>query len=158
MSPDSGLPTSASGSSNGSSNNDGCITGKGQSSQLARLRLMQIVSQGSPTGAFSYSQGLEWAVETGWIYDINTFESWVREQLQGMLAQQELPLMLRFYRAFEACVSDACALDPIAPDQSSLEPSSREQSFVEPDALAPAAVEYNTVLCWSLITIRFSPE
>ena len=140
MSPDSGLPTSASGSSNGSSNNDGCITGKGQSSQLARLRLMQIVSQGSPTGAFSYSQGLEWAVETGWIYDINTFESWVREQLQGMLAQQELPLMLRFYRAFEACVSEARALDQIALDQ-----RAPEQSSLEPDALAPAAVEYNAV-------------
>ena len=151
MSPDSGLPTNAS----GSSNNDGCITGKGQSSQLARLRLMQIVSQGSPTGAFSYSQGLEWAVETGWIYDIHTFESWVREQLQGMLAQQELPLMLRFYRAFEACVSEARALDPIALDQrainqrsleqSSPEQSSLEQSSLEPDALAPAAVEYNAV-------------
>ena len=97
MSPNSGLPTNASGSSNSSSNNDGCITGTGQTPQLALLRLMQIVSQGSPTGAFSYSQGLEWAVETGWIYDIHTFESWVREQLQGMLAQQELPLMLRFY-------------------------------------------------------------
>lgn len=159
MSPNSGLPTNASGSSNsssnGGSNNDGCITGTGQTPQLALLRLMQIVSQGSPTGAFSYSQGLEWAVETGWIYDIHTFESWVREQLQGMLAQQELPLMLRFYRAFEACVSEARALDPIALDQrainqrsieqSSPEQSSLEQSSLEPDALAPAAVEYNAV-------------
>ena len=156
MSPNSGLPTNASGSSNGnsssngSSNNDGCITGKAQTSQLAQLRLMQIVSQGSPTGAFSYSQGLEWAVETGWIYDIHTFESWVREQLQGMLAQQELPLMLRFYRAFEACVSEARALDPIALDQRALELSSPEQSSFEksspePDALAPAAVETNAV-------------
>ena len=155
MSPNSGLPTNASGSSNSSSNNDGCITGTGQTPQLALLRLMQIVSQGSPTGAFSYSQGLEWAVETGWIYDIHTFESWVREQLQGMLAQQELPLMLRFYRAFEACVSEARALDPIALDQralnqraleqSSPEQSSLEQSSLEPDALAPAAVEYNAV-------------
>ena len=154
MSPNSGLPTNASGSSNsssnGGSNNDGCITGTGQTPQLALLRLMQIVSQGSPTGAFSYSQGLEWAVETGWIYDIHTFESWVREQLQGMLAQQELPLMLRFYRAFEACVSEARALDPIALDQRainqrSIEQSSPEQSSLEPDALAPAAVEYNAV-------------
>ena len=150
MSPNSGLPTNASGSSNSSSNNDGCITGTGQTPQLALLRLMQIVSQGSPTGAFSYSQGLEWAVETGWIYDIHTFESWVREQLQGMLAQQELPLMLRFYRAFEACVSEARALDPIALDQRainqrSIEQSSPEQSSLEPDALAPAAVEYNAV-------------
>ena len=67
-----------------------------------------------------------------------------------MLAQQELPLMLRFYRAFEACVSEARALDPIALDQRainqrSIEQSSPEQSSLEPDALAPAAVEYNAV-------------
>jgi len=71
-----------------------------QGSLLPMLRLLQIVSQGSPTGAFSYSQGLEWAVQVGWIHDRCTFESWLREQLQGTLARQELPLMLRLYDAY----------------------------------------------------------
>lgn len=75
-------------------------------SQLAMLRLMQIISQGSPTGAFSYSQGLEWAVEAGWVHNRTTFELWLHEQLQGPLAQQELPLMLRLYNAFSANASE----------------------------------------------------
>ena len=31
--------------------------------QLARLRLNQLISPALPIGAFTYSQGLEWAVE-----------------------------------------------------------------------------------------------
>ena len=34
---------------------------------LALLRLLQWVSPSLPIGGFTYSQGLEWAVEAGWI-------------------------------------------------------------------------------------------
>ena len=129
MSPGDELPSAC-----GSNKAEGFITGNGQTSQLALLRLMQIVSQGSPTGAFSYSQGLEWAVEAGWVYDIHTFESWVREQLQGTLAQQELPLMLRLYRAFEVCASETRAPEVAAP-----EANSREAIAPEADARKAAA-------------------
>lgn len=40
------------------------------------LRLLHLVSPTLPTGAFSYSQGLEWTVEAGWVTDrsaIRTF-------------------------------------------------------------------------------------
>ncbi len=110
----------------------------GQSSQLALLRLMQIVSQGSPTGAFSYSQGLEWAVDAGWIHDAATFELWVQEQLMGTLAQQELPLMLRFYRAFEASAFEAGAFEA-----SGAVGSSAVASGGEPGALNGSAPEPN---------------
>ena len=63
---------------------------------------MQIISQSLPTGAFSYSQGLEWAVEAGWIHDRETFEVWLQEQLQGNMAKQELPLLQRLYYACES--------------------------------------------------------
>ncbi len=120
----------------------------GQSSQLALLRLMQIVSQGSPTGAFSYSQGLEWAVDAGWVHDAATFELWVQEQLMGTLAQQELPLMLRFYRAFEAGVFEASAFEASAFEVSAfearaLEPSGAVASGGEPGALDGSAPEPN---------------
>ena len=36
---------------------------------LARLRLLHLVSPSLPVGAFTYSQGLEWAVECGWVSD-----------------------------------------------------------------------------------------
>ena len=41
---------------------------------LGRLRLMQLVSPALPIGAFTYSQGLEWAVEAGWVRDTATLE------------------------------------------------------------------------------------
>jgi urease accessory protein len=75
--------------------------------QLPLMRLMQVISQSSPTGAFSYSQGLEWAVEAGWIQDGHTFENWVCEQLQGALTRQDLPLLQRVY---EACLAGDRAL------------------------------------------------
>ena len=37
--------------------------------ELARLRLLHLVSPSLPIGAFSFSQGLEWAVEYGWVRD-----------------------------------------------------------------------------------------
>jgi len=70
-------------------------------STVATLRLMQIVSAGSPTGAFSYSQGLEWAVEAGWVSDEGTFEQWLLEQLQGTVTWQDLPLLKRLYLAVQ---------------------------------------------------------
>jgi urease accessory protein len=67
------------------------------------MRLMQVISQSLPTGAFSYSQGLEWAVEAGWINSGHTFETWVCEQLQGTLTKQDLPLLQRVY---DACMAN----------------------------------------------------
>ncbi|MEN9435068.1 MAG: hypothetical protein RLZZ422_2657, partial [Pseudomonadota bacterium] len=36
-------------------------------SQLPLVRLMHLVSPSLPIGSFTYSQGIEWAVEYGWI-------------------------------------------------------------------------------------------
>ncbi|MGL4592001.1 MAG: urease accessory protein UreF, partial [Aestuariivirga sp.] len=33
------------------------------------LQLLRLVSPSLPVGAFSYSRGLEWAVQTGWVKD-----------------------------------------------------------------------------------------
>ncbi|EEY2172882.1 urease accessory protein UreF, partial [Escherichia coli] len=45
-----------------------------------RLRLMQLASNSLPVGGYSWSQGLEWAVEAGWVEDSAAFEHW--QQLQ----------------------------------------------------------------------------
>ena len=39
-------------------------------SLLSELRMLQLASPSLPTGGFAYSQGLEWAVEAGWINDV----------------------------------------------------------------------------------------
>jgi len=47
--------------------------------QLARL--LQLASTTLPVGAFSYSQGLEWAVEAGIVRDEATARDWLRTTL-----------------------------------------------------------------------------
>ncbi len=80
---------------------------------LALLRLLQIASPNLPTGAFSYSQGLEWAVEAGWVTDSSSFTQWLQEQLDGTMKQQELPLLILLYKAYtnrdEARALELCA-------------------------------------------------
>ena len=72
-------------------------------SELSRLRLLHLVSPTLPIGAFTYSQGLEWAVECGWVTDDNTLRDWVSDLLQSSMTHLELPLLARLYRA---CAED----------------------------------------------------
>ena len=44
---------------------------------LALLRLLQLVSPGLPIGMYSYSQGLERAVDDGWIRNADDCEAWL---------------------------------------------------------------------------------
>lgn len=76
------------------------MTKESTSDAKAQLRLLQFLSPAMPVGAYSYSQGLEWAVEQRWIVDEKTFEQWVVELIGSALALQELPLLRRLHRAF----------------------------------------------------------
>lgn len=71
------------------------------SSDLALLRLLQLASPGLPVGGFTYSQGLEWAVEAGWVSTTEGFCNWQREQLHDTLGYLDWPLLARLYRACE---------------------------------------------------------
>ena len=75
--------------------------------QLGRLRLMQLVSPALPIGAFTYSQGLEWAVEAGWVRDTATLADWLEGLMDDGLAQLELPILKRLYQACEKEAFDA---------------------------------------------------
>lgn len=68
---------------------------------LARLRLLQLASPGLPVGGFTYSQGLEWAVEAGWLVDRHSVEDWLSGLLVDSLATWDLALLARLYRACE---------------------------------------------------------
>ncbi|WP_060507407.1 urease accessory protein UreF [Pseudomonas sp. NBRC 111124] len=78
-------------------------------SDLALLRLLQLASPGLPVGGFTYSQGLEWAVEAGWVRDTAGFSAWQREQLHDTLAHLDWPVLARLYRACEADDAQAFA-------------------------------------------------
>ncbi|MFK0310765.1 urease accessory protein UreF [Pseudomonas sp. NPDC090233] len=74
-------------------------------SDLALLRLLQLASPGLPVGGFTYSQGLEWAVEAGWVRDVAGFSAWQREQMRDTLAYLDWPILARLYHACQ--VDDA---------------------------------------------------
>ncbi len=69
--------------------------------ELASLRLFQLISPALPIGAFTYSQGMEWAVENAWIKTPKDLSGWLYDVLQDSLVWLELPLMQRLYRAAE---------------------------------------------------------
>jgi urease accessory protein len=66
------------------------------------LRLLQLVSPSLPVGAFSYSQGLEAAVESGAIHDAASATRWIGDVLELSLAGMEAPLFLRMASAWRA--------------------------------------------------------
>ncbi|MGD9604381.1 MAG: urease accessory protein UreF [Gammaproteobacteria bacterium] len=75
---------------------------------MALLRLLQLASPGLPIGAYAYSQGLEWAVEAGWVHDVPSLARWIGEALDTSLAQVDVPALARLHRA--ASTADAPAL------------------------------------------------
>jgi urease accessory protein len=67
---------------------------------LALARLFQLVSPGLPIGAYSYSQGLEKAIEDAWLVDEATVAAWLRGQLDHGLAFVDVPIFARLYDAW----------------------------------------------------------
>jgi len=66
---------------------------------LSGLRLLQLISPNLPTGAFTYSQGMEWAVECGWLTNKEQTRQWLQSVLRDSLQYLELPVLLRLYEA-----------------------------------------------------------
>jgi urease accessory protein len=66
------------------------------------LHLLRLVSQGLPTGAFSYSRGLEAAVAAGWVQGEAGACDWILGTLQSNLASLDGALFWRMARALEA--------------------------------------------------------
>ena len=74
---------------------------------LARRRLWQLVSPTLPVGAYSYSGGLEWAIETGWVGDEEAVADWMQGQLEHTLGRVDIPLLHRLYQAWQASDTEA---------------------------------------------------
>jgi len=70
-------------------------------SDIASLRLYQLISPSLPIGSFTYSQGMEWAVENAWVNNVDSLSGWLETQMKDSLAWLELPLLLRLHGACE---------------------------------------------------------
>lgn len=67
---------------------------------LALLRLLQLVSPGLPIGMYSYSQGFEGAVEEGLIKNDADAEEWLSGLLNNSLQRIDLPILARLHAAW----------------------------------------------------------
>jgi urease accessory protein len=74
---------------------------------LALTRLLQLASPALPVGAYTYSQGLEWAVEAGTVQNETGALAWIADQLDWNLGRYEAPLLARMMEAWTAGAQDA---------------------------------------------------
>jgi urease accessory protein len=66
------------------------------------LRLLHLASPALPIGAFHFSQGLEYAVDAGWIRDESGALEWIGGVADASLATLDLPVLLRLHAAWMA--------------------------------------------------------
>ncbi len=74
---------------------------------LGLTRLLQLASPTLPVGAYSYSGGLEYAIEDGLVTDARSAETWLRDVLDFSVGSFEAPL---WWRMSGAMVQDDYAV------------------------------------------------
>lgn len=77
----------------------------------ALLRLMQLASPALPVGGFSYSEGLESAVDAGLVGSEAQAGDWLLDQLRLVLERSDLPLVAAAFAAWQ--VDDADRLQAL---------------------------------------------
>jgi len=75
-------------------------------SPLARLRLQSWLSPAFPTGSYSYSHGLEWAVEAGYIDNRESLVDWLEADLRFGSGRNEA---IFFSEAWRSARDNDCA-------------------------------------------------
>lgn len=70
-------------------------------SATALLQLMWLASPALPVGSFSYSEGLEAAVEAGIVADESQAARWLRDQLHLGLARSDIAVVAKAYGAWQ---------------------------------------------------------
>lgn len=68
----------------------------------ALLRLLQLTSPSLPVGSFAYSQGLETAIEIGWVSDESSLSQWLEEQLAYSFGRVDLPVFVRLHASLQS--------------------------------------------------------
>jgi urease accessory protein len=129
--------TGATGHSEGgaetSENRDGMKVGEA----AALYRLMTWLSPSFPVGAFSYSSGIEWAVEAGDIHDAASLREWLASMLADGSGFCDGVFLAHAYRAvssgdeaaLRAIAELACAFVPSR--ERHLETSAQGRAFIE---------------------------
>lgn len=70
--------------------------------EIPLARLLLLASPALPVGAYSYSQGLESAVEAGVVGDRTMAQNWIGDALDNSIARVEAPIFLRLIESWRA--------------------------------------------------------
>lgn len=70
-------------------NNEKAIT----SHSLQLLRLFQLVSSNLPVGGYTFSQGLEYAIDSGWLKSESDVKLWIEQYVENTLIYTDLPIV-----------------------------------------------------------------
>ncbi|ETX10098.1 urease accessory protein UreF [Marinomonas ushuaiensis DSM 15871] len=61
--------------------------------EASLLRLLQLSSVSLPVGGYAFSQGMEYAIDKGWVARKTDVSDWVGLQLQQSVARVDLPIL-----------------------------------------------------------------
>src|SRR3984893_3449287 len=112
-------------------------SGMKQGEAAALYRLMTWLSPAFPVGAFSYSSGIEWAVEAGDIVDAASLRDWLAAMLADGAGFCDGVLLCHAHRAAsshdEAGLRETAELGAafVAPRERQVEPSTPGRSFIQ---------------------------
>ena len=122
------------------------------------MRLLQLASPTLPVGAYSYSQGLEAAIDAGIVTNAVSAQQWIGDLLEFSMSRMEAPLLFRMITILPTSKRLNCAVpresrdcrtarrdgaDGILVEPSSAEPRSRGARFDEPSFPAAFAAAVN---------------
>jgi urease accessory protein len=112
-------------------------TGLSADEAAALYRLMTWLSPAFPVGAFSYSSGIEWAVEAGDIVDAATLQGWLASMLADGPGFCDGVLLAQAHRAAASC--DGANLREVAELAAAFAPS--RERHLETSAQGRAFIE-----------------
>ncbi len=118
------------------------------SEAAALYRLMAWLSPAYPVGAFSYSSGIEWAVEAGDIVDAATLQRWLAAMIGHGGGFCDATLLVHAYRA--TTTNDEQALKDVAALAAAFAPS--KERFLETTAQGRAFIDA-TLAAWPCATL-----
>ena len=69
------------------------IMGTAMHTDTQLFRLLQLSSVSLPVGGFAFSQGMEYAIDAGWVKNYAQTKAWLEDQLEHSVAWVDLPLL-----------------------------------------------------------------
>jgi urease accessory protein len=113
------------------------------------LKLLTFLSPAFPVGAFSYSHGVEWAIDSGAIRSAEALQTWLTDLLQLGGVWTDAVLFAEAYRA--AAAADLTRLQAVAELASALSPS--RERHLEATAQSRAFLDAITA-SWQCASLR----